>query len=317
MPEIKQVGRYKLLAREGQGDLLNVYRAHDLKRDQPVILKLLHPHLQDDARVAKHFCHQAERLARLQQAHIVPVCDVGTQDHFYLVTGIPPGISLAQHLASHGPLEIDDLLSVITQLAQALDYAHGQGIYHHDVRPSNIYLQDEHVWLDNFYLLEAVGAPTTYVAPEQVDPRNFGAADHRSDTYALAVMLYEMLTGKPPFEGSREAVMQAHLTQRPKVPRAHRPDLLPALDAILLKALTKRPESRYQTANALANALHEAVQGAQTRLMTDSGVFSRKAMAMQRKKSSGNGASIPTWAWVGGGVLLAVVVSVVILLATA
>jgi serine/threonine-protein kinase len=222
-------------------------------------------------------------------------------------------------LASDGPLEIDDLLSVITQLAQALDYAHGRDVYHHDIRPSNIYLKGDHAWLDNFCLLEAVCASATYVAPEQMDPRNFGAADHRSDTYALAVVLYEMLTGKPPFEGSETEVMQAHLTQRPKVPRAHRPDLLPALDAILLKALAKRPESRYQSASALADALHEAVQAAQTRLMTDSGVFSKKATAMQEnahKKNSGSVARIPTWVWVGAGVLLAVVVSVIILLAT-
>ena len=193
----------------------------------------------------------------LNHPHIIPILEATTEpDAFYVVSGIPDGESLERWLAGQAPVDVDNTLSIIPQIAEALDYAHEQGVVHHDVRPSNIYINGNTAVLTGFFLLEAIGAAPTYVAPEQLDETSAEVADRRSDVYALGVVVYEMLTGRPPFEGTSADVAAAHLTQRPLSPRLHNPDLFPALDAILLKALAKQPSARYQSASALAIALH-------------------------------------------------------------
>ncbi len=317
----RRIGPYELAEPAGQGEILGVYRARDTERDQPVVLKLIQPHLQEDVGLIMRFGRRAETLARLQHPHLVPVREVSTsKDEVYLVTEAPSGQSLERRLAGRGPLEIDDVLSIVSQVAEALDYAHEQGVLHHDVRPANIYLDAKIARLADFVLLEAVGATPVYMAPEQLDETSAEASDGRSDIYALGVVVYEMLTGNPPFKGTAAEVAAAHLTQRPTPPRVHNPDLLPALDAILLKALAKQPQNRYQTAGELANALYEAVQVARTRRMADSEAFSSRTRDVSEtgykpSKVERKG-GLPTWAWIGLGILLAVVVAVIILLAT-
>jgi serine/threonine protein kinase len=321
MTQRTRLDQYELLETAGQGEIFTIYRAHDTERDRPVVLKLVQPHLRDDLDLVNRFYRETERLSRLRHPLIIPIRDVSvSEDALYLVTDHPAGESLERRLASHGPLEIDDVLSIVSQVAEALDYAHEQGVLHHDVRPANIYVEGRSSVLTNFYLLEAVGATPAYMAPEQLDETSAETADRRSDAYALGIVVYEMLTGRPPFEGTAANVAAAHLTQRPTPPRMHNPDLLPTLDVILLKALAKQPQSRYQTAGELATALHGAVQTAQTRRMADDGVFTskaRRANAMTPEPPSLDRESgVPAWVWVGVGILLVVVVSAVILLAT-
>lgn len=316
-----RLDQYELLEIAGQGEIFTVYRAHDTERDRPVILKLIQSHLRDDSDLIDRFHREAERLIRLRHPHIAPVHDVNiSEDALYLVADHPAGEPLERRLAGHGPLEIDDMLSIVSQVAEALDYAHGQGVLHHDVRPANIYLEGRSSVLTDFYLLEAVGATPVYMAPEQLDETSAETVDRRSDAYALGVVVYEILTGRPPFEGAAADVAAAHLTQRPTPPRMHNPDLLPALDVILLKALAKQPQSRYQTAGELATALHEAVQAAQTRRMADDGVFDNRAGTGNEMTSRplplDSEGGVPAWVWVGAGILLVVVVAAVILLAT-
>ena len=236
------------------------------------------------------------------------------------MTDEPEGESLERQLAGHGPLEVDDALSIISQVAGALDFAHEQGVFHLDIRPANIILKDRTAVLVNFFLLEALGATPAYVAPEQLDETSAGAPDSRSDAYALGIVVYEMLAGRPPFEGTGAEIAQAHLTQRPLSPRLHNPDLFPSLDAILLKALSKQPQSRYQSAGSLATALREAVQTAQTRRMATDGVFDdNRANANETSYNpltSIVAGGVPLWIWVGLAILLTVVVASVILLAT-
>jgi serine/threonine protein kinase len=317
----RRIGPYELSEAAGQGEILGVYRARDTKRDQSVVLKLIQPHLQEDAGLIMRFRRRAETLARLQHPHLVLIREVSVgKDEVYLVTEAPSGQSLERRLAGHGPLEIDDVLSIVSQVAEALDYAHEQGVLHHDVRPANIHLDGKTARLADFLLLEAVGATPVYMAPEQLDETSAEASDGRSDIYALGVVVYEMLTGSPPFKGTATEVAAAHLTQRPTPPRVHNPDLLPALDAILLKALAKQPQNRYQTAGELANALYEAVQVARTRRMADSEAFSSRARGVgetgYKPSKAGRKGGLPTWAWIGLGILLVVVVTAVILLAT-
>jgi serine/threonine protein kinase len=317
----RKLGQYELLEVRGQGEMLTLYRARGAERDRPVILKLVHAQVQDDPDLVSRFRRRAEELLPLRQPNIVPVLDacfdVGA---LYVVADTPDGQSLERRLAVHGPLDVDDTLYITSQLAEALDYAHEQGVFHHDIRPANIYLKDKTAMLADFFLMEAVGATPAYVAPEQLDETSAETADRLSDAYALGVVVYEMLTGRPPFEGSSTDVAAAHLTQRPLSPRLHNPDLFPALDAILLKALTKQPKSRYQSAGEFAGALHEAVQTAQTRRMADEGVFEKpvrrtNAVNYHTLSSDSNG-GVPTWVWVGLGIFLLVVSAIIVLLGT-
>jgi serine/threonine protein kinase len=321
MDQGRKLGQYELLKVMGRGEMLTLYRARDTERDRPVMLKLVHAHAEDGPDLIARFRRRAEELLHLSHPHIVPVLDASfDKDALYLVSDIPGGEALERRLAGHGPLDIDDTMPIISQVAEALDYAHKQGVFHHDVRPANIYLKDRTAVLADFFLLEAIGATPTYVAPEQLDETSAETADTRSDAYALGVVAYEMLTGRPPFEGTAADVAAAHLTQRPLSPRLHNPDLFPALDAILLKALAKQPMSRYQSAGALAVALHEAVQSAQTLRMADDGVFyNRIRLATQTKyrpMSPNDAGGVPAWVWAGLGILLAVLIATVILLAT-
>lgn len=315
-----RIGPYQLLEILSQGEILTIYRARDTEHDRPVIVKLVQHHLASDEGLVDRFRRRADELVSLRHPHVVPVLDAGVNDAVYLVADVPSGESLERRLATRGPLDIDSVLSVVSQLAEALDYAHERRVLHHDVRPANVYLEDRTVRLANFYLLEAVGATPVYMAPEQLDETSAEAADRRSDAYALGIVVYEMLTGRLPFEGTAADVAAAHLTQRPTPPRVHNPDLLPALDAILLKALAKQPYSRYQTAGKLAAALREALQTAQTRRMDDDGVFFDGGIQMGNdsayKAFSDDRGGIPAWIWVGMGILLIVVVVVLILLAT-
>jgi serine/threonine-protein kinase len=277
--------------------------------------------MQDDADLINRASQRAQALLDLHHPNIVSIRDARFEpDAVYFVTDIPEGESLEQRLAQHGPLEVDDALSIISQVAAALDYAHEQGTFHHDIRPANIILQDGTALLTDFFMLEALGATPAYAAPEQLDETSAGTPGSRSDAYALGVVVYEMLAGKPPFEGSAAEVALAHLTQRPLSPRLHNPDLFPSLDAILLKALSKQPQSRYQSAGSLANALREAVQAAQTRRMADEGVFGNSRTNADETSynalTSITAGGVPLWIWIGLGILLTVVVSSAILLAT-
>jgi serine/threonine-protein kinase len=320
MPQ-RRLDQYELLEPPSQGEVLSIYRARDTKHDQSVVIKLVHSHLRDDKELIDRFRREAESLIQLRHPNIVPVRDFGIDaDAIYLVTDAPAGESLERRLAGQGALEIDDVLSIVSQVAKALDYAHEQGVFHHDLRPANVCLDDKVASLTNFYVLEAVGATPVYMAPEQLDETSAEAADRRSDAYSLGVIIYEMLTGRAPFLGTATEVAAAHLNQRPTPPRVHNPDLLPALDAILLKALAKQPQSRYQTAGQLAIALHEAVQVARTRRMADDGAFAARARlageTSHKSSFSEDEGGWPTWVWVGLGILLVVVVAVVVLLVT-
>lgn len=321
MTQGRRLGQYELLEVLGQGDILTIYRARDTERDRPVVLKLVQSHLQDDADLVARFRARAEELLQLHHPHIVPILDASfEQDALYLVTDIPTGESLDQRRARQGALEVDDAWFIVSQVAEALDFAHEQGVFHHDLRPANIHLKDETALLTDFFVLEAVGATPVYMAPEQLDETSAEAPDRRSDSYSLAVIVYEILAGRPPFEGAASDVAAAHLAQRPLLPRVHNPDLPPAMDAILLKALAKQPKSRYQRAGDLATALHEAVRTARTRRMTDEELLSEKARmavaAAYKPASAQSEGGVPTWVWVGLGILLIVVIAVIILLVT-
>jgi len=270
----RRLGRYEIQAPLGRGGMASVYRALDLNLRRQVALKvLLAPAGADDS--AGRFLREAQTLASLHHPHIVRVYDYGEQDNMrYIVQELLPGPTLAQELdalrAQGRTMPLPDVEQVISQVAAALDYAHGRGVIHRDLKPANLIRNAEGaVVLADFGIAKVtealahtqtgvvVGTPT-YIAPEQAGGRPVTPA---TDIYALGVVLFELLTGRPPFQrDSPLAVAVAHLSDPPPAPSALRPHLPPALDAVVLRALAKEPAGRFASAGELAAALRQALR---------------------------------------------------------
>ena len=262
------IGGYRLTDRLGQGAMAQVYRG--LAPDgRPVAVKLLHPSLTGDAGFLARFRREAEAAGPLDHPHIVKVLDHGSEGELhYLVMELVDGPSLQAALADRSePLEPAEAVALVATLADALDYAHRQGIVHRDVKPSNVLLANGRLddpMLSDFGVARMVDATVAtqagallgtpaYMAPEQGEGQ---PGDERSDVYALGVILYELLTGRPPFQAdSPYALILRHIHTPPPPPRSLRPDLPPALEAVVLQALQKDPAARYPTAAAFAQAL--------------------------------------------------------------
>jgi serine/threonine-protein kinase len=271
MLEGRQLGAYALRHLLGQGGMSRVYLAQDVRLGRDVAVKVLDERLASQAGFRDRFLREARLAAALDHSHIVPIYDVGEYPLLYLVMPFLSGGSI-QQLLVRTPLPPDEAVSYVTQVADALGYAHRLGVVHRDVKPANMLLHaDGRVLLSDFGLAKTwAGAPypghvpahqpdagtPEYMAPEQVQ----GLSDARSDLYALGVVLYLLLTGQLPFTGPHsEAIMAAQVSQSPIAPRALNARLTPALDVVVLCALAKRPEERFQTAGELARALLTAV----------------------------------------------------------
>jgi len=269
-----QLGKYTIIERIGQGAYGVVYRARDEALDRDVALKVLHPFLMVEPGVLERFWREARAMAQLHHPGIVTIHDVGQeQGLIFLVERYVPGPTL-EDVLQQGPLPLDRTVVLTEQLATALDYAHGRGFLHRDVKPANVILDAEtdQAVLTDFGLARAlessgsslgtVGTPA-YIPPEVWENE---PPDARSDVYALAVVVYEMLVGRTPFDqDTPAAAMRAHLTQEPPFP----PDLAavfpPPVRDVLRQGLAKRREDRYPSAGALAQALHAAITPLPTR----------------------------------------------------
>lgn len=273
------LGKYKILAPLGQGGMARVYRARQENLDREVAVKVLPPWYASDRNFVERFEQEAKLVARLSHPNIVTVHDASQQNgHLYIVMQLVDGGTLKQQLDSlrdtQGQnLAFMDLLEanrIFQQLASALAYAHEQGIVHRDIKPVNVLLdQAGRPILSDFGIAKVlenkkgltrpgagVGTPE-YMSPEQCMG---GAVDGRADIYALGVMLYEALTGRTPFVGENyHAIAHSHIYQIPPDPAMFNPSIpLPVRD-VIITALQKRPEMRYQLASELANALDMAV----------------------------------------------------------
>jgi serine/threonine protein kinase/Tol biopolymer transport system component len=275
------LGRYRIERLLAHGGMAWVYRAHDPAFGRAVAVKVLPPALVDDPRVAERFLREARSMARLQHPHILPVHDVGEQRGIaYLVMHYVGGGGLHERLAAarHGNrLSLREVLGIARPIADALDYAHRNGVIHRDVKPQNILLTSQgYPFLTDFGIAkirDAAGAlpgPLThanavigtpdYMSPEQGRGQPL---DGRSDLYSLGVILYEMFTGRTPFRSQTPAetplaIVMRHITAPPPPPRAINPQLPQALEWVLLRALAKQPGDRYPTGAALLDALEAA-----------------------------------------------------------
>jgi Tol biopolymer transport system component/tRNA A-37 threonylcarbamoyl transferase component Bud32 len=269
--------RYRIERELGQGGMATVYLAEDLKHHRQVAIKVLRPDLAA-ALGPERFMQEIEIAARLQHPHILPVHDSGSAEGFlYYVMPFVAGESLRERLSRQGELPVHEAVRLLSEIADALAHAHSQGVVHRDIKPENVMLSGRHALVMDFGVAKAVseasgrnrlttagvalGTPA-YMAPEQAsaDPH----LDHRVDIYALGVVGYELLAGRPPFTGgSPQQVLAAHVMQAPELVSVHRPSLSPALSGVIMKALEKRPADRWQTAEEMVTQLEP--------LMTPSG----------------------------------------------
>jgi len=274
-PLLKQVlGNYQIEERLGRGGMATVYRAHQRNMRRDVAIKIMSAELVEDPQFVARFEREAQVIASLEHPRILPVHDFGHEGElFYLVMRLVEGETLYDRMLD-GPLPPAAAARLVTQIAEALDYAHGRGVIHRDLKPNNILLDEsDNVYMMDFGLAKLLAATShltetgmvlgtpAYMAPEQWrgDP-----VSARTDVYALGVILYEMVCGQPPFEGADTpfTLMYRHLNDTPQAPRSILPSLPAEVDAVILRALAKDPADRYDSAGALADAFAAALDAA-------------------------------------------------------
>jgi serine/threonine protein kinase/ligand-binding sensor domain-containing protein len=264
------LGPYRVLEQVGRGGMATVYKAYQPAMDRYVAVKVLPAHFMQDPTFVERFEREARTIARLEHPHILPVHDYGkTSDGTtYIVMRYIEAGTLSD-LLRRGSLSLNKVIDLFSQIGDALAYAHEQGVIHRDMKPSNVLVDPRgQAFLTDFGLARmvegdsnltgsmVVGTPT-YMAPEQGQGR---PADIRSDIYSLGIILYEMVTGRPPFEAETPmAVMIKHMTEPLPLPSQLNPELLPAVERVILKALAKEPDARYQAVADMTKALQEAV----------------------------------------------------------
>jgi serine/threonine protein kinase/predicted hydrocarbon binding protein len=275
--ESQMLGPYRVEEKLGEGGAATIYRGYQPSMDRYVAIKVLKVELaEQDPSFVERFALEAKTIAQLQHPHILPVIDFGqTEDFVYLVMVLMPGGTLRQYIREHGALSLQETSFMLAQVASALDRAHDRGIIHRDLKPENILMdEDRNVYLTDFGLariLESarrltatgllMGTPH-YISPEQARGE---MADVRSDIYSLGIMLYEMLTGKLPFQADTAyGILFKHINEDPPRIREVRPELPQAVEEVVLKALAKNPDDRYQSALDMAGAFAEAMPGTTT-----------------------------------------------------
>jgi tRNA A-37 threonylcarbamoyl transferase component Bud32 len=262
-------GRYRILEQVGQGGMATVYRADDLRHERKVALKVLKPEL---AAVvgADRFLAEIKTTANLQHPHILPLYDSGEAEGFlYYVMPYVEGDTLRGRLEKERHLPVDEAVQIAAAVASALDYAHRQGVVHRDIKPANILFQDRQPVVSDFGIALAVGAGSSarltetglslgtpyYMSPEQATgEQQVGPA---SDIYSLASVLFEMLTGEPPYPGtSAQAILGKIIQGGPVSASATRPSVPAHVDAAIQKGLEKIPADRFRSGQDFARALN-------------------------------------------------------------
>jgi serine/threonine protein kinase len=269
------LGNYRILAPLGQGGMARVYRAYQENLDREVAIKVLPPWYAADRSFVERFNLEARLVARLSHPNIVTVHDASEQGgHLYIVMQLVDGGTLKQRLdylqTRSKTMDATEVLSIFVPLADALAYAHEQGIIHRDIKPVNVLMErTRRPILSDFGIAKVlestaeqltrpgagVGTPE-YMSPEQCQG---GQVDGRADIYALGVLLFEAMTGRPPFQGETyPALAHQHIYTPAPSPRVFNPAINPAFERVILTALEKQPQQRFQNARDMARALEQA-----------------------------------------------------------
>jgi serine/threonine-protein kinase len=259
--------RYPVERELGRGGMATVYLAHDLRHQRPVALKVLHPEVAP-LLGPERFVREIRLAARLQHPHILPLFDSGeTNGLLWYTMPFVAGESLRTRLTRVGRLPVAEALEIARAVGSALDYAHRQGVVHRDIKPENILLHEAGVLVADFGIARAVDAAgpqgltvtgfvlgtPAYMSPEQAAGER--EVDGRSDLYALACTLFEMLAGEPPFTGETpQSQLIKRFTQPPPGIQTLRPEVTAALDQALRRALAREPSERFDSVAAFLSA---------------------------------------------------------------
>jgi hypothetical protein len=264
-------GRYRIEELVGEGGMSRVYRARDEVLERLVAIKVLHEHFGRDPAYVERFRREARAIAKLAHPNIVTVIDRGEFDgRQFIVFEHVSGETLESLVEREAPLPVTRALTIAHQVARALAFAHDRGIVHRDVKPHNVLLAPEGAAkVTDFGIARSLEPDDTltdagtllgtshYIAPEQASGQ---PVDARSDQYSLGVVLYELLTGEVPYPGDNAmAVAMRHLRDPVPSVRARRPGLSPRVDAIVARALAKKPRDRFPSVEAMAAALEAAL----------------------------------------------------------
>ncbi len=286
----KQLGDYKIIGLLGQGGMARVYRGFDSNLDRYAAVKVFDTQVvaQDDLdEYRARFQREARSIGRLRHPNIVGVYQFGQVDHLHymamvFIEGRDLRYILKEHNSHKTRMSFIDILRIISDVASALDHAHHEGVIHRDIKPSNIMITaNGHATLTDFGLALSIPEGTIgttfgsvhYIAPEQAV--SSAQAVPQSDLYSLGVVLYEMLTGRVPFDDqSAMSVALKHLSDPPPLPSRINPEITPEIENMVLRSLDKEPQKRYQTGMAFVQALETAFG------MTDEDEVTRKLMAL-------------------------------------
>jgi serine/threonine-protein kinase len=263
------IGSYRIDAPLARGGMSAIYRATHTALQRTVALKVLAGQFADDEVSRERFMIEWRIAAGLRHPNIVPVFDAGeVQGRLFLAMELIEGGDLGQKISAEGALSPPDAISILDQMAGALDAAHEAGLVHRDFKPGNILLNGERAFLTDFGLSKLLGSTNRltapgrmvgtaqYLSPEQIRGQDVTA---RTDVYALGCVIFESLTGSSPFDGESDFVMMyAHLERDPPPMSERRPLLPPAADAVVIKAMEKDQQARYESAGATVAALKSA-----------------------------------------------------------
>ena len=267
----KTVGPYRILEEVGEGGMATVFKAYQPSMDRYIAVKVLPIHLSKDLEFTKRFQREARAIARLEHSRILPVYDYGEYEGITYIAMRYIKAGTLKDRMSAGRLPLEEINHLISQIGSALDYAHRMGVIHRDIKPGNVLIDDQgDIYLSDFGLARmmepsqkltasgvGLGTPA-YMSPEQGQGIK---VDHRSDIYSLGIILYEMLTGRVPYEAETPmAVVFKHIHGDLPLPHTINPNLPEPIERVVLKALAKNPADRYQTAGEMVQALNFAVR---------------------------------------------------------
>ncbi|MST82147.1 Stk1 family PASTA domain-containing Ser/Thr kinase [Bilifractor porci] len=260
--------RYEIIARIGSGGMADVYKAQDHKLNRLVAVKVMKAEFREDTGFVQRFQKEAQAAAKLSHPNVVNVYDVGEdRGLYYIVMELVEGITLKNYIQKKGKLSVKEATSIAIQVSLGLEAAHNRGIIHRDVKPQNIMIStDGKVKLSDFGIAKAMNSNTItanvmgsvhYSSPEQV---RGGISDAKSDIYSLGITMYEMVTGRVPFDGdSTVSIAIKHLQEEMVSPSRYTPDLPYSLEQIILKCTQKNPERRYHNVGELIEDLKHSL----------------------------------------------------------
>ena len=264
--------RYQIIGEIGHGGMGYVYKALDKELNQVVALKIIRSELSAEPRIVERFKRELILAREITHENVIRIHDIGEEEGVkYLSMSYIEGLNLKEYMQETKEIEIKKFFAIIEQVAKALSAAHSKGVIHRDLKPSNIMIdKNEHVYVMDFGIAKSIetmsltqdgmmiGTPE-YMSPEQAQGKS---ADNRSDIYSLGIIMYEMITGKPPFlADTLMGLAHQHINEKPSPPSKMRPQIPKELEGIILKCLYKKPQSRYQTAKELLADIEKVTSG--------------------------------------------------------